>query len=104
MRTVATKLGTSARNSGGGCVSSVPMIRRMDSWTAAECIELARAITAAGDTFYMRRVWQRLERGEVTIGQAARLLSRETVVRSFGGRSRLTRNLPGRIIAPPIRV
>ena len=46
----------------------------MKPWTVAEMHELARAIVAAGDSFWVRRVLQRLERGELTISDATRAL------------------------------
>jgi hypothetical protein len=47
---------------------------QMESWTVAEMHELARAIVAAGDSFYVRRVLQRLERGELKLCDALRAL------------------------------
>jgi hypothetical protein len=44
-------------------------------WTVAEMHELARAIAMAGDSFKVRRMLQRLERGEVTIPFATESLS-----------------------------
>jgi hypothetical protein len=39
-------------------------------WTAHQTHELARAIVVAGDTFSVRRILQRLERGEIDIAAA----------------------------------
>jgi len=36
----------------------------MELWTTAEMHELARALEAAGDAFYVRRRMQRLETGD----------------------------------------
>ncbi len=64
----------------------------MEPWTAAECIALAEAIVAAGDSFYTWRVLQRLGAGELTIEQATEVLSSIRV----GRRLKPTLNLPGR--------
>ncbi len=45
--------------------------------------ELARAIVAAGDTFYVRRVLQRLGRGEITLCDARGALWRVMVTSQF---------------------
>jgi hypothetical protein len=44
----------------------------MELWTTAEMHELARALEAAGDSFFVRRMIQRLERGEISQRTAAR--------------------------------
>ena len=43
----------------------------MKPWTIAEVYRLARTIAAAGESFYARRLLERRERGELTIGEAA---------------------------------
>jgi hypothetical protein len=47
----------------------------MQDWTVAEMHELARAIVAAGDTFYCRRTLEQSERGELGLRQLLTLLS-----------------------------
>jgi len=41
------------------------------AWTVADVYELAQAIVGAGDSFYTRRLLQRLERGELSMVEAA---------------------------------
>ena len=45
-----------------------------ERWTVEQMHELACAIVAAGDTFYVRRLLQRLERGEVDMSRVLREL------------------------------
>jgi hypothetical protein len=47
----------------------------MRCWTVVEMHELAHAIVAAGDTFYVRRVLRRLERGELALGEVLAALA-----------------------------
>ena len=42
-------------------------------WTLDQITELAGAVAAAGDTFFARRVLQRLERGEIDVWRALAL-------------------------------
>jgi hypothetical protein len=46
----------------------------MKAWTVFEMHELAQAIIAAGDSFYCRRVLQRLDRGELVLADVVRLI------------------------------
>jgi hypothetical protein len=43
-------------------------------WAVPRMAELAWALLTAGETFHVRRTLQRLEREELTIGQAVELL------------------------------
>jgi hypothetical protein len=47
----------------------------MDIWNFAEQAELALAVAKAGDGFQVRRALQRLERGEIGIETAIKLVN-----------------------------
>jgi hypothetical protein len=48
----------------------------MEPWTVAEMHELAHAIVAAGDCFYLRRLLRRLERRELELGDVLARLTK----------------------------
>jgi hypothetical protein len=47
----------------------------MDLLPVADVYRFAKLLVAAGDTFYVKRLLQRLDRGELTFSQAADLIS-----------------------------
>jgi hypothetical protein len=56
----------------------------MKPWTVAEMHELAQAIIEAGDSFYCRRLLDRLERGELGVIEVAAALRRTRIEATDG--------------------